>query len=116
MKSKKIVMIIVTLLLVTSLSLVIAQDEWKDLLPCKDGETKICGSNVGACKSGIRHCSGGSWRPCNDEVPPTIEICTNGIDDDCNGIIDDCFDMVPYMLIILAIVLMIGIWILLRVT
>lgn len=53
-----------------------------------DGLFRPCGTDVGACMSGIQGCSEGIWNSCIDEVGPISEEC-NGIDDDCNGMIDD---------------------------
>jgi len=42
--------------------------------------------DVGVCKAGWRHCSGGNR--CFGERTPSAESC-NGLDDDCNGSVDD---------------------------
>ncbi|UQA56340.1 hypothetical protein [Polyangium aurulentum] len=51
--------------------------------PCYTGST---GENVGVCKGGTRTCSeGGTWGSCEGEVVPSVEICDNGVNDDCTG-------------------------------
>ncbi|MFH1445674.1 MAG: LamG domain-containing protein, partial [Nanoarchaeota archaeon] len=59
---------------------------------CRDGETKTCGSSIGACQEGTRTCgSSGNWAECVGEIKAEREVCANAIDDDCDGIIDfDC--------------------------
>ena len=41
------------------------------------------GPDTDLCNEGIRVCSGGGLS-CNDSTGSTIEICINGVDDDCN--------------------------------
>lgn len=43
--------------------------------------------NVGVCKGGMRSCNalGTAWGPCEGEVVPSPENCSNADDDDCNG-------------------------------
>ncbi|MBK8257730.1 MAG: hypothetical protein IPK82_34310 [Polyangiaceae bacterium] len=50
---------------------------------------------VGACKAGERVCNpdGLSFGPCEGDILPAAEICTNGIDDNCNGAIDENVDV-----------------------
>ena len=57
---------------------------------CVDGETKACGSNVGACKPGTETCEETMFGPCEGAVGPTPETC-NGVDDNCDGNIDEGF-------------------------
>lgn len=52
-----------------------------------------CGSDVAPCKQGTLICPAGalpgSDAVCSGAVLPVLEICGDGIDDDCNGLIDD---------------------------
>ena len=58
---------------------------------CSPGQTKVCGSNIGACQQGRRTCrDNGLWGDCEGGVGPEAEICDNRIDDDCDGHIDEC--------------------------
>ncbi len=55
--------------------------------PCYIGPAGTKG--VGICKAGLTTCNefGTAWSgPCEGEVLPQVEICMNGIDEDCNGI------------------------------
>lgn len=56
---------------------------------CTAGETRSCGSDVGACVTGLETCeAGGIWSTCAGSTPPAPEVC-NGLDDDCDGAVDD---------------------------
>ncbi|MGC9043130.1 MAG: MopE-related protein [Myxococcota bacterium] len=55
---------------------------------CIDGNTQLCGTDVGECKRGIQVCSSGKWGPCLGEVKPTPEVC-DGKDNNCNGEVDE---------------------------
>ncbi len=64
--------------------------------PCETGAVAPCYSGqegtegVGACKAGTRRCEPtGNWGTCLNEVVPTQEVCTDGIDNNCNGTIDE---------------------------
>ncbi|MFH1978144.1 MAG: S8 family serine peptidase [Candidatus Aenigmatarchaeota archaeon] len=56
--------------------------------PCVAGETRACGSNIGACQSGVRICSDGQWGACEGNIKPQEEAC-NSIDDDCDAETDE---------------------------
>ena len=51
-----------------------------------EGLTRICGTDTGACTTGVETCSAGAWGSCTG-TGPTAESC-NGLDDDCDGVID----------------------------
>ncbi len=55
---------------------------------CTPGQTKVCGTDIGACSKGTISCIGGKWGNCTGAVYPGTESC-NDIDDDCDGIVDD---------------------------
>jgi hypothetical protein len=61
---------------------------------CTAGQTRSCGTDVGACVAGSQVCtSGGAWGPCTGGVGPSSESC-NRIDDDCDGTTDEGCDCV----------------------
>ncbi len=55
---------------------------------CIDGQTRPCGSDVGACVAGTQVCENGQWSTCQGEVAPQPETCNN-LDDDCDGLTDE---------------------------
>ncbi len=66
---------------------------------CQNGDTRPCYTGFygtqdnGACAPGVETCSGGRWPgTCSDQtLPEAIDICHDGIDNDCNGGVDeDC--------------------------
>jgi hypothetical protein len=62
---------------------------------CTTGESRPCGSDVGACQPGTQTCEDGAWGECLGGVSPTQEEC-NGVDDDCDGTTDEgCPDPHP---------------------
>ena len=61
---------------------------------CTDGETRVCGSNVGECKKGKQICVNGTWSECMGAVGPRPEVC-DGLDNDCDGIVDDNCEKCP---------------------
>lgn len=63
---------------------------------CVSGDTRPCGSDTGVCETGLRTCIRGKWSACIGEKKPTsnIDICDNGLDDNCDGNVDeDCSDV-----------------------
>jgi hypothetical protein len=40
---------------------------------------------VGPCKAGTQSCLGGQWEECKAQVLPGVEVCSDGIDQDCSG-------------------------------
>jgi len=57
---------------------------------CVAGASESCGSDIGACVSGIRTCDlSGTWGTCSQGyIPPTTEVC-DGADNDCDGQTDE---------------------------
>ena len=59
-----------------------------DGCPCSPGATERCGSDVGACETGMRACDDeGSWGPCS-HTGPEHESC-DALDNDCDGRTDE---------------------------
>jgi len=64
---------------------------------CPAGTTRACYPgpmsevNVGVCRAGRQVCNGGgtAWGACAGAVGPMMEVCGNGLDDDCDGTPDD---------------------------
>ena len=53
---------------------------------CAEGETRICGTNVGVCEFGVEICElSGDWGECLNGIFSQDEVCGNGIDEDCDG-------------------------------
>ena len=69
-------------------------DAYSTCIQCDDGATETCYSGpqelagVGACITGARMCSRGQWSSCQGDIRPTIESCSDGIDNDCDGLTD----------------------------
>lgn len=55
---------------------------------CEDGESRTCGSGIGACMFGEQTCTDGEWGDCRGGVGPSDETC-DGTDEDCDGAIDE---------------------------
>ncbi|MFH1977719.1 MAG: putative metal-binding motif-containing protein [Candidatus Aenigmatarchaeota archaeon] len=52
---------------------------------CISGDTRACGSHVGACEEGTETCVNGAWGSCAGGISATSELCYNNLDDNCNG-------------------------------
>lgn len=60
---------------------------------CREGETRDCGAEFGACELGTQTCRNGVWSGCENAVLPSPEQC-NGLDDDCDGMVDENGDAI----------------------
>lgn len=61
-----------------------------------DGNTRSCysgpagTSGVGVCRSGTQTCTAGSFGgPCSGQVLPTVENCSDGLDNNCDGVVNN---------------------------
>ncbi|MEQ8272569.1 MAG: MopE-related protein [Deltaproteobacteria bacterium] len=72
-------------------------DEIDEGCECIHGMTQPCGTDVGACRAGIQQCVDGVLnQECFGEIgPEPMEICTNGVDDNCDGNIDEGCQCTP---------------------
>jgi hypothetical protein len=59
---------------------------------CEEGENRECGSNTGECTYGTSYCFNNIWGDCSGGVTADpFDICFDGKDNDCDGDIDeDC--------------------------
>ena len=57
---------------------------------CLPGSIRVCGSNVGECRSGRQTCGAdGVWASvCTGAKSPRPEVC-DGLDNNCDGVIDE---------------------------
>ena len=55
-----------------------------------EGQTRPCGTDVGACAAGVQTCTNGFWGLCEGSVPAFAERC-DAADDDCDGAADEDF-------------------------
>ena len=60
---------------------------------CIEDETRPCGTDMGECEYGVETCTDGLWRGCVGGIPPTDEVCEDGLDNDCDGEIDEGCEM-----------------------
>jgi hypothetical protein len=78
------------------------------IMPCRDGETRPCGSDVGVCEKGTLTCENQMWGDCEGGVKADEEVCNDGLDNDCNGLVDDCgFNTVSIIMIASGLMLII---------
>jgi formylglycine-generating enzyme required for sulfatase activity len=55
---------------------------------CNPGESRDCGSDVGACELGTQNCENGQWGSCQGGESSSAEVC-DGVDNDCDGTVDN---------------------------
>ncbi len=59
-------------------------------LPCQDGQERVCGEyDLGICSYGIQYCENGQWSFCMGQKLPEVEVCGDGLDNDCDGYEDE---------------------------
>jgi hypothetical protein len=92
--------VFIALLVVLTISSQVIGQPLAGIMPCRDGETRPCGSSVGICEKGVTTCSQKLWGDCEGGVKAGDEDCGDGLDNDCNGLVDDCgFNTVSIILI-----------------
>ena len=63
---------------------------------CGAGDTRACGSDVGACMAGAQACVDGAWgATCEGEIAPEDAETCDGVDGDCDGSVDEGADCGP---------------------
>ncbi len=55
---------------------------------CTEGQTRECGTDIGACEFGMQTCIGNTWAECVGDIEPVAELL-DGVDNNCNGEIDE---------------------------
>ncbi len=62
-----------------------------ETLECYDGHPST--EDVGPCRGGMRMClPSGQWSECLGQIVPSLEVCGNGIDENCSGQADENVD------------------------
>jgi hypothetical protein len=58
---------------------------------CADGDSRVCGLDMGECTPGTQTCIGGTWGGCEGSIDPEPEQC-NGVDDTrpCGNDVGEC--------------------------
>ncbi len=64
---------------------------------CREGETRACGWDVGACAPGVQTCVDGRFGACEGEVLPADAETCDGRDEDCDGAVDENVDCGEFM-------------------
>jgi Cys-rich repeat protein len=68
---------------------------------CVPGETQSCYEgepatlDVGTCAAGAQMCDGSglAWEACEGQILPVLEVCGDGLDNDCDGSTDENVDV-----------------------
>jgi len=97
-----VLLFVLTAFIAMTISSVQANTQDQD---CSEGEIITCGSNIGACRQGIRVCEGGQWSDCLDGIEPVTEVCSNKVDDDCDGFTDECGNFIWMIMLGLGMLL-----------
>jgi hypothetical protein len=45
--------------------------------------------SIGECRDGVMTCTDGKWTPCAAFLLPELEICDDGLDNNCDGVVDE---------------------------
>jgi hypothetical protein len=68
-------------------------DEGSDC--CTTGQSRQCGTAIGACEFGTSTCVNSVWSACQGGIDPLPnEVCNDGLDNNCNGQVDENCDAI----------------------
>jgi hypothetical protein len=56
---------------------------------CSTGDSRSCGTPIGACTRGTQECLNSLWSVCLGAILPINELCGDNIDNDCDGSTDE---------------------------
>ena len=62
-------------------------------LLCRNGDTRVCGTDEGTCLAGVQTCQDGIWGNCEGGIEPDPTLCEGiecGGDNGCGGTCGDC--------------------------
>jgi len=88
------------------------EGDFTSALPCTSGERKLCGSDIGACRSGVRVCAANQWGACEGGKVAETEICGDGLDNDCNSQADECVNYFWIAVVVIGIIILVLLWVL----
>ena len=100
----------VLVLMLVQINTAAAQETQTPPAVCQENQTRPCGSNIGECASGIRHCVEGQWsQECEGAKEPNdVDICGNELDDNCDGETDEgCAGTIWIMFVIVGVFLLV---------